>query len=507
MKKLSVIIPAQNEEETICAVITEAQKLKPDEIIVVVNGSTDRTFDLISSLNCKVIHFPHSLGNDVGRAVGACYSTGDIYLFFDADIVISAEELMPFVDAMKRGAQVAFNNLDWSGTLPIRPHATTVSKIAFNWITRRIQSVNSLLAVPHAISKYAVDSIGFWNLADPILAQALLTEMQVSMVTPASIDVISRNRLRPIHFANQVHSPYPITTDRIIGDHLTAIHHLLSQKGPRGGFHDGYKNRQLVQSYSPQIKLGSAKRSAVIPVTKEKEGIHAVIQTVQLAGVDEIIVVANGSDSETIEIAKNAGAIVISFPTPLGHNVGRAIGAALSTGEVVLFVDGDFVIPPADLEPFIQAIENGVDVALNDLQSLLDQFHPLDIISAVKYFLNLSVKRPDLLNNSMTAVPHAMHRRVIDTIGFDKLMIPPLAQVHALLAGFNIKAVHYVDVIKPNRKRDDHTMNNSYTSAFDRITGDHLEALHHLFQVTDSRGGFSDGERYRSILTTLREEK
>ncbi|MGC5328924.1 glycosyltransferase family 2 protein [Brevibacillus sp. SYSU BS000544] len=507
MKKLSVIIPAQNEEGTIQAVIHEAQKLKPYEIIVVINGSTDRTFDLISTLDCKVIQFPEPLGNDVGRAVGAYYSTGDFYLFLDADIVIKGEELMPFVEAMNRGAQVAFNNLDWSGALPIRPHITTVAKVAFNWITRRIQSVNSLLAVPHAISKYAVDSIGFWNLADPIVAQTLLTELQVSMVTPASIDVITRNRLRPIHFTNHVHSPYPITTDRIIGDHLASIHHLIVQKGPRCGFHDGYKNRQLVQNYVPQYNLTKAKRSAVIPVTKEKEGIQAVIQSVQLAGVDEIIVVANGSDSETIEIARTAGAIVITFPTPLGHNVGRAIGAAISTGEVVLFVDGDFAIPPADLVPFIQAIENGVDVALNDLQSLLDKFHPLDIISAVKYFLNLSVKRPDLLNNSMTAVPHAMHRRVIDSIGFDKLMVPPLAQVHALLAGFNVNAVHYVDVIKPNRMRDDHTMNNSYTSAFDRITGDHIEALHYLFQVTNSRGGFSDGERYRSILTTLRGEK
>ena len=63
------------------------------------------------------------------------------------------------------------------------------------------------------------------------------------------------------------------------------------------------------------------------------------------------------------------------------------------------------------LIPFLHAIEDGNDVALNDLQCLLDMFHPADPISMGKYFVNLVAKRPDLWNNSLTAVPHAMHKR------------------------------------------------------------------------------------------------
>lgn len=51
---------------------------------------------------------------------------------------------------------------------------------------------------------------------------------------------------------------------------------------------------------------------------------------------------------------------------------------------------------------------------LNDLQCLLDMFHPADPISMGKYFVNLIAKRPDLWNNSLTAVPHAIHKKVIE---------------------------------------------------------------------------------------------
>ena len=46
-KQLSVVIPVQDEEKTIGKVIEELRKIEPFEIIVVVNGSSDKT------KNCK----------------------------------------------------------------------------------------------------------------------------------------------------------------------------------------------------------------------------------------------------------------------------------------------------------------------------------------------------------------------------------------------------------------------------------------------------------------------
>ena len=73
--------------------------------------------------------------------------------------------------------------------------------------------------------------------------------------------------------------------------------------------------------------------------------IRSVIQEVKKAGVDEIIVVANGADGATIEQAKSENVIVLEFTKALGHNVARAIGAMHATADICLFVDGDFAIP------------------------------------------------------------------------------------------------------------------------------------------------------------------
>jgi len=83
-------------------------------------------------------------------------------------------------------------------------------------------------------------------------------------------------------------------------------------------------------------------------------------------------------------------------------------------------------------------------------------------------------------------------------------MIPPLAQVKALLAGFRVQAVHAVDVITPNRIREDHQQIAGRIPAFERIIGDHIEAIHHLLEVKGERGGFTDGDRHLAVLNQLR---
>ena len=68
-KQLSVIIPVQNEEETIEQVILEARKIEPLEIIVVVNGSTDQTANIAKRLGVTIIEYNERLGHNVGRAI------------------------------------------------------------------------------------------------------------------------------------------------------------------------------------------------------------------------------------------------------------------------------------------------------------------------------------------------------------------------------------------------------------------------------------------------------
>ncbi|MBT3382475.1 MAG: glycosyltransferase family 2 protein [Prolixibacteraceae bacterium] len=91
MKKVSVIICAYNEEKTVKDVITSISELKiVDEIIVVNDGSTDRTQKIIEDLKKEIvirnIHLRKNKGKGYAMAVGVEQALSDIVLFVDADL-------------------------------------------------------------------------------------------------------------------------------------------------------------------------------------------------------------------------------------------------------------------------------------------------------------------------------------------------------------------------------------------------------------------------------------
>ena len=501
---LSVIIPVQNEEATLGAVLEEVVKLKPYEIITVINGSTDKSEEIAKDFGCRTIVYNEPLGVDIGRAIGARESQGDILLFLDGDIVVSAGELTSLVKGLSEGADIALNDLSWTLKRKIRPHPTAVSKYALNhMLGKGIFSVNSLVAVPHAMKRHALEEIGWENLACPPLAHSLAIIKGLSICAPVSIDVISTNKIRDKHQQKLTGSPFSLPTSLIIGDHLQAIARLIEEKGFRGGLNDGVRNRSFLKEYINTFesdKKQIAKYSAIIPVGSEPDTIAEVIEETKNAGIDEIIVVLNGSDIETKQKVMDSNVTVIEFDEPLGHNIPRAIGALHSTGEICLFLDSDFVIKATDIIPFLKAIEAGADIALNELDILLDKAHPLHSVSAAKLFLNMTLKREDLSINSLTAIPHAMRKSVIEEIGYDHLMCPPLFQARAIQKGYKLEAAHYVDVVKPNKIRLQHRrQKDGRVESTDRILGDHVEALSYLLAL-DNRCGYTDGNRKWDVL-------
>ncbi len=101
-RKVSVIIPACNEEKYLKKTIDSIriQKYSPIEIIVVVNNSKDKTFEIAKRYADKVLNFPDSIGVSAARNRGAGVAQGDIYVFLDADTTLSEgtiEKIVPIV--------------------------------------------------------------------------------------------------------------------------------------------------------------------------------------------------------------------------------------------------------------------------------------------------------------------------------------------------------------------------------------------------------------------------
>lgn len=223
--------------------------------------------------------------------------------------------------------------------------------------------------------------------------------------------------------------------------------------------------------------------AAVVSACNEESTMDQVLGELEKLPLKDIIVVLNGCTDGTHSIVAqhHPGATLVNLPDRLGHDVGRAVGARMTRADIVLFVDGDLPIPAFELLPFLQAVDQGTDVALNDLGRHLPPFAQQDSVTRCKAFLNRILRRPDLGASSLTAVPHALSRRLLDQLGPAMLAVPPKAHAMAVLYGMKVAAVHTVDVIKTNRKR---TFNTGKGNGMEQlIVGDHAEALTAVFQV------------------------
>jgi glycosyltransferase involved in cell wall biosynthesis len=237
--------------------------------------------------------------------------------------------------------------------------------------------------------------------------------------------------------------------------------------------------------------------SVIIPAMNEARTIAAVIAGAR--GVHprcEVIVIVNGSADNTAEIAHSMGAKVITFPQPLGHDVGRSIGAEAARGEILLFTDGDLVIPAAELRPFVAAISGGADVALNDYSGPVRSRFPHPVVLS-KHALNIMLGRPDLQGYSLTAVPHALSRTALAVLGSAALSRPPLAYARAVLEGLRLKAVHKVPVGRLNavRRKED-----GRDPLQEIILKDHLDAVALLLERRGERAGYGDAGRRREMV-------
>ncbi len=235
--------------------------------------------------------------------------------------------------------------------------------------------------------------------------------------------------------------------------------------------------------------------SVIIPAMNEERTVGHVIRAArQVHESSEVIVVANGCTDRTEKIAAAMGARVLHYDEPLGHDAGRTIGAEAALGQVLLFVDADMKIGSADLKPFVSAVLNGTDVALNRYNGPVRRRQPHPVVLA-KHALNTFLHRSDLSGASMTSVPHAISRKAADCIGASHLSVPPLAQAIAIRSGLNVAAVHEVPVGKLNRRRVKHNGTDLLQQV---VIDDHLRAMEWYLSDTDPRAGFSDLFRDRN---------
>jgi len=116
----SVVVPLLNEEESIPELYSrlksELEKMTEDEesgfeIILVDDGSKDRTFSLLSEIaaidsRVSVIQFRKTYGKTAALSAGFQIATGDITITMDGDLQHNPEDLPRFVEKIEEGYDI-----------------------------------------------------------------------------------------------------------------------------------------------------------------------------------------------------------------------------------------------------------------------------------------------------------------------------------------------------------------------------------------------------------------
>ncbi|HEA66422.1 MAG TPA: glycosyltransferase family 2 protein [Desulfobacterales bacterium] len=101
--------------------------------------------------------------------------------------------------------------------------------------------------------------------------------------------------------------------------------------------------------------MQNKKISVIIPAYNEAENIGDVISEIRLLHPDfEIIVIDDGSDDNTSEVATQAGAIVYQHPYNIGNGAAIKSGMRVASGDILIFMDGDGQHDPNDVARLLE---------------------------------------------------------------------------------------------------------------------------------------------------------
>jgi glycosyltransferase involved in cell wall biosynthesis len=165
--KVSVIIPAHNEEKNIPILMEKFNSLFErreieGEVILVNDGSTDNTYQLTEECRkkysfLKVVHHSQKMGVTKSLVSGFNVANYELYIFIGADLEVLPEEIPKFIDEIKKGKDVVCG---WMQGLSKKPISKRIVSFLYNSISRKLFGIKvHHMNSPKAFKRKVIEEI------------------------------------------------------------------------------------------------------------------------------------------------------------------------------------------------------------------------------------------------------------------------------------------------------------------------------------------------------------
>lgn len=182
--KISIVIPAKNEEEGLRRTLSRLAAVLPGaEVIVMDDGSTDGTAAVAKGFGARVLSSPYSMGNGAAIKRGARAATGEVLVFMDADGQHDPAHIPRLLERLEQGYDMVVGARDGDGQASVgRGLANGLYNRLASWMTgHRVLDLTSgfrvvraskfrefLHLLPNGFSYPTTSTMAFFRSAYPV---------------------------------------------------------------------------------------------------------------------------------------------------------------------------------------------------------------------------------------------------------------------------------------------------------------------------------------------------